>query len=209
MFVMRRSGDSAERGFTLVEVLVSTLLGMLVVGGFLSMATFQVERTRDQSNQIELQQTVRDVAELFAREMRRAGADPTCAGDFDALEYASFWGIRMKTDLDGSGAIDGDNEDVLYLYHNYDLIRYAGGRNEILIEGVHWETSRLRYFDADGVEISTGFDALDETERAAVRRVRFEIDVTRVTDNGEVVNARASSDVNLRNRFFVRSTGCA
>jgi len=202
------SRAARQGGFTVVEVLLTTVIGLAAVTGFMSMATFQITASRDQANQLDLQQTVRDVAELVAREVRRVGADPTCAGSFESMEYASFWGIRLKSDLDGSGAIDSPDENVLYVYTGDRFLRSTTAGSDTLIDNVNWDGSRLRYFDGAGVEIDTGFQPLSAAQRAAVRRVRLVLDVRHVTDAGETVSAKAATDINLRNRFFVQNTGC-
>lgn len=198
----------SNAGFTLVEILISTTLGLMVVAGFLSMATSQVTAAREQSTQIDLQQTVRDVAELFSREVRRAGSDATCSDSFDAIDFANLWGIRLKSDLDGDGSVNGPDENVLYLYSASKLTRSANNRTETLIDDVHWEGSHIKYFDGDGNELISGLVGLNSDQRAAVRRVRFVIDIYQNTSDGGRAHARAASDINLRNRFFVRSTGC-
>ncbi len=197
-----------QGGFTILDILVSTALGTMVIVGYLSMATFQVSTAQGQAEQVDLQQTVRDVTELFAREVRRTGSDPTCAGTFDGVDFAAYWGIRLKSDLDGSGAIDGPDESILYLYNSGNFMRYEGNSSELLISGVGWGGSRIHYFDADGEEIGGGNYPLDSDDRDEVRRVQIVLDVDRETPHGETIKAQASTDINLRNRFFVATNGC-
>ena len=209
---MKATGrNNRQAGFTMVEILVSTLIGSVLLAGFMSMATFQVSATRDQSTQVELQQAARNVAELFAREVRRAGANPTCSNDVRALDYAGSWMIYMNSDLNGNGTIEFNTESIIYQYDPVMLRfrRIANGQTETLIDNVIWQRSRIRYFDANGVELIPGdFASLSSSNRNLVRRVQFTLDVERRTPNGEIVRAQASSDINMRNRFFIQSAGC-
>lgn len=198
-------------GFTLLEILVSTLVGSFLLAGFLSMATFQVSATRDQSSQVELQQAVRNVAEMFTREVRRAGANPTCSANVRAIEYASPWMLYMNSDLNGNGLIEFTTESVIYQYDPTSLIfrRIANGQMETLLENVIWAESRIRYFNQNGVEMIPGdFSSLSLAQRNQIRRVQFSMTVQQQTMNGETVRAQVSSDINLRNRFFIRAAGC-
>lgn len=199
-----------DAGFTLVEILVSALLAAVLLAGVMSMTTFQVSATRDQSAQIELQQAVRNVAELFVREVRRSGSNPTCSANVRALEYASAWMVYLNSDLDGDGAISFTNESIIYQYDpsTRRLRRIANGQTETLVTDVVWDTSRIHYFDANGIELETGMSSLSLADRNRVRRIRFTIEVERRTQSGEILRAQASSDVNLRNRFFIRPAVC-
>lgn len=194
-----------------MEILISSLIGSFLLAGFLSMATFQVGATRDQSSQLELQQSVRSVAELFTREVRRSGANPTCSANVRAIEYASPWMLYLNSDLNGNGSIEFGTESIIYQYDPSQLLfrRIANGQMETLLRNVVWGESRIRYFNAAGVELTPGdFSSLSLNERNSVRRVQFVLTVEQRTPNGEIVRAQVSSDINLRNRFFIRAAGC-
>jgi len=208
MNAIRRRG--AQSGFTLIEILVSTLLGSFFLAGLMSMATHQVSSARDQSTQIDLQQAVRNVAELFGREVRRAGANPTCSADVKAIQFASHWMLRLHSDLDANGSIQSQTEVIIYQHDPVTgtFRRIAGGEIETLLDNVVWGQVVISYFDANGVELPAEFYGLDSANRDKVRRVRFAIDIEQRTPNGEIVRAQSSTDVTLRNRFFIQSAGC-
>jgi type II secretory pathway component PulJ len=199
-------------GFSLVELLVATGLGLVAIATFLSFNRFQLFALQDQSTQIDLQTTARNVLDLFAREVRRAGMDRTCAGTFSGITIAKYHEVRIKADLNGNGAIDGVNEDVTYRYNfEYGAVeRVTTTSVERLISGVDLSGSNIRYFDATGVELF-GWLGLPLAQRNAVRRVRMELRLTGETadpNKATDLGAFASTDVNLRNRFFVAATAC-
>ena len=201
-----------EAGFTLIELLVSSALGLMVVGGFLAFSRFQLFAMQDQSKQLDLQTTVRNTAQLFADEVRRAGADPLCTKSFDGITAASNSYIYVRADLDGSGSIGGQSEDVFYFFSDEADVfyRYSQGKLERLVSGTDIGGTRIRYFNSAGFEINAG-GGLSSAERAAVRRVRLELKMKdKATDpnRAQRVVAEATTDVDLRNRFFLGSTMC-
>jgi type II secretory pathway component PulJ len=205
----RRTPAGSQAGFSLVELLVSTLIGMVVMGAFMGLSRFQLVTMQDQATQVDLQGTVRGIMQLFERDIRRAGSDPLCTKGFESISSASGWHIFIQSDLDGDGAINGDNEYVGYFYEWGGVYRYSGNQTEVLVNGLDVGGSALRYFDGDGEEIKS--DYLDADERASVRRVRIELqlaDSSHGSNGSEEITASASSDINLRNRFFLSDTDC-
>lgn len=204
--------NKRSAGFTVVELLVTTLLTGVVLAAMVGLTGMQVSASRDQSSQIDLQQNVRNIAEMFAREVRRAGANPTCSTSFTAIESASGYQVRFKSDLNGNGSIDSTgDEDVTYQNYFGELRRIANGSIEVLLTNAEWSSSKLRYFDKSGIELSTGsdgFSSLSSSNRSKIRRIEFTIDVEQKSPNGEVIRAAASSDVSLRNRFFIKTPSC-
>lgn len=208
----KSGGALGESGFTLIEMLVSTMIGLLVIGTFLGFSRFQLFAMQDQSKQLDLQTTVRNTAQLFADEVRRAGSDPLCTKAFDGIVTASGWHIYLRSDLDGSGTIGGQGEDVLYFFvdDGDTIYRYSQGQVETLISGVDISGSRIRYFDAAGAEIDNS-SALDAAERAAIRRVRLELNVAddaRNPQRDQPLRTATATNIDLRNRFFLKGTGC-
>ncbi len=200
-----------QRGLSLIEGLVAVTLGMLVATGILTFNRHQSFAMQDQVRQVDLQTTARSIVDLFAREVRRTGMDPPCAKGFEAISEAKSDEIRLLSDLNGSGAIDQPNEDVRYRFRIEDkLIERTAGVTDYLLSGQQITGSRFRYFDAAGTELVPG-SGLSAADRAAVRRVRIEVALrARPADPNKsgLLVARASTDVDLRNRFFIASTAC-
>jgi type II secretory pathway component PulJ len=199
-------------GFTLVELLVAMGLGLAAMAGFLAFQRFQMLALEDQAKQLDLQTATRSIVDLFAREVRRAGMDPACTKAFDALLDATASQARFQADLNANGVLDAASEDLTYrLVDGARLERVAGADTDVLLDGVSLSGSRLRYFDATGAELVPA-PALDAAQRATVRRVRLELAVADAAANPQrrqPLIARAATDVELRNRFFVASIGCS
>ncbi len=202
-----------EAGFSLPELLVAagvSLVALLFIAAF---NRFQLFAIRDQAAQVDLQSNARSIADLFAREIRRAGLDPTCSKAFEAIATASKTQIRFLSDLNGDGAIGGANEDITYRFRLWreKIERTSGGVTDLLMSGLDPAGSGLVYFDANGTELIPGSGGLTSAQRAAVRRVRvnlaFKGDAVD-PQNPQLQVAQVSADIDLRNRFFLDSTAC-
>jgi len=204
-----RRAPRRAAGFTLIEVLVALLLGAGVSTTVLWFTRTQFFTLEDQARQLDLQTTSRAMVDLFAREVRRAGMDPQCTKAFEGLAEASTTRVRVLADLNLNGVLDAASEDLAYHIVAPDRIeRGAGPTTEVLVDGVQVTGSRLRYYDGGGVELAPGA-GLSAAQRAQVRRVRLELAVSTPSLNPEhLLTARVATDVELRNRFFVASTGC-
>ena len=193
--------------------MVAVGLSAVALTSFAAFNRFQLFALRNQATQIELQGTARTVLDLIAREIRRAGMDPTCTKSFEGIASATFTSIQIKQDLDGSGGIGGTNEDITYRY-NYStqaFERVAGGQAETLLSDVGLDGSGITYFDSDGAQLGSSSSALTTAQRAAVRRVRVQFALAGANFDSEISNplrAQVSTDIDLRNRFFLNSTVC-
>lgn len=200
-----------EAGFTIHEILLTSVLGALACSLFLSFSHFQFSALHNQANQVDLQTTARNVVDLFAREVRRAGKNPSCAA-FSAIAEARTSKLRVQSDLNGNGAIDGTNEDLTYQFNpeSDTITRETNEITDILVSDINVAGSRLRYYDGSGTELVPA-PALTQAERDSVRRVRLELAMRGNAANpggGAPLRTQVSTDVDLRNRFFVSSTAC-
>jgi prepilin-type N-terminal cleavage/methylation domain-containing protein len=207
---LRRSRRS-QAGFTLMEILVSTAIALVALTTAGAFNRFQLFSLRTQANQLDLQTTARNVVDLFAREVRQAGFDPNCAKTFSGVATASAAQLRILSDLNANGMIDGTNEDITYAFTTRQLARTTVEATDVLISDLDVTGSRFRYYDSAGTEIIPGSGQLSSAQRAAVQRVRIELVVTgQAADplNLQPLKAQASSNVDIRNRFFIGGTGC-
>ena len=137
---MKTWGD--EKGFTLLEVLISTailLTAMTAVSGMLLQSS-RIGKMQQLSANMEAD--ARSSLAMIVGKLRTAGWDPMSAGipvvqlDTDLGDAISE--IETFADLDADGDTDGLNEQVL-IRHIEDRIewrRQAGGPFEILAVGV-------------------------------------------------------------------------
>jgi type II secretory pathway component PulJ len=217
---LRRRGVERRRrqgGFTPVEVLVASAVGLTALAAVMSFNRFQMLTLRNQTTQVDVQTTSRNIVELFSREMRRAGANPGCKiAAFSGLADARTQRVRIQSDLNGDGALTAPGEDVTYRYREYrDAVERidvgAGGTTEVLLSGIDLRDSNIRYFDGNGTELNPWSGSLTSDQRAAVRRVRIELNVAArglgISSTGALV-AQQTADVDLRNRFFLGTTAC-
>ncbi|MBI4517684.1 MAG: prepilin-type N-terminal cleavage/methylation domain-containing protein [Deltaproteobacteria bacterium] len=211
------NSSRGHAGFTLTEVLVATTLTLVAMSGFLSFNRYQLLTLRNQANQIDVQTTARNVVDLFAREVRRAGMNPNCdIANFSGIADARSYSIRVQADLNNSGQHLGPNEDLTYTY-NYSAktVQRIDNNNwsntDTLLSDVDLSGSSIRYFDGSGTELVPTSGSLSATDRSAIRRVRLQLSLrSQAADplNGAAPSAQVATDVDLRNRFFIASTKC-
>ncbi len=126
---MRTTPRSARRsrGFTLVELMVGTAVGLFVVAAVTGLVVRQIGALRAVSHEARVTQELRHVAELVARDLRRAGhwegAASGVAGDdgsagavnpyaFDAASSVASGEIRVRYSRDTieNGVVDGNEQ---------------------------------------------------------------------------------------------------
>jgi hypothetical protein len=205
---MRRKGTEGrgEAGFTLVELLVSVMLALLVAGVIASFNRFQLFTLMNQTAQLDVQSTARAITQLFSRDIRSAGLNAKPA--FCGIAAAQSNEIRVQADYDGDGTLHGPNEDVTYRYDSaqkrIERVDHSLNRADVVVEGLHTVSFRLRYFDQNGTEISAA-SGLTAAQRAAVRRVRLTLVLAEKAvdpQNPQLFQGRAATEIDLRNRFF-------
>ncbi|WP_420126921.1 PilW family protein [Longimicrobium sp.] len=89
------SSFQGRRGFTLVELLISLVLGALIIGVVLQFVTGQTRLTSMQSSREEVQQNARGALEMVASDLRGSIASGVARGDADAIELLlpRRWGV--------------------------------------------------------------------------------------------------------------------
>ena len=211
---LRRLLPKRKRGFTTMEVLVAGTIGLIALGAFASFNRFQTFALRNQAAQLAVQSDARAVIDLMAREVRRAGLDPTCGKAFEGVAIAESQGIQVQADLNGDGAIGAPGESIYYRRNleTGDVERVAGGVTDVVLPGDEVAGGSVRYFDGAGNELTNATGGgLSAAQRASVRRVRISLVLAAdLVDPNSTGQARASvsTDVELRNRFFLTGAAC-
>ena len=206
--------SAGQAGFTVMEVLVATAIGLVAITACMAFNVAQMYAMRNQSNQVDLQTNARTIVDLFAREVRRAGTqtNPTCSGSVSTgivLAKSSRIQIRSVNGLTGS------NEDVTYtLDSSNKQVRRTdniAGRTDTLWSGASIAGSQILYFDSNGSQLLPDEDGLTPAQLTRVMRVKLQLALrANVPQPGNSLQqiANDAADVTVRNRYFVMA-GCA
>jgi len=209
---------TGQTGSMVVETLTTIAVGLLALAAFTTLHVGQMYAMRDQVRQVDLQSSARDIADLFSREVRRAGSgtNPSCTGTVSTgLLLAKSNQVRVRADLDGNGVLTGAQEDVTWTLDsaNKAVTRTQNNSSttETLWSGPSLGNSLIRYFNAAGTELSPGGSGLSAAQLLAVTRIRIELDLkgtSSQTSNTGLQVATAAADVELRNRRFLTPANC-
>lgn len=171
---------SWPRGFSLVELLVATAVGLVVLSAMYGVFTIQNKTFGDQEEILAMQQRVRAGIDMLAREVGMAGYDPTFVNS-DANSANNFSGatvnpsqLQIKADLGGVNSNDPPNgiieangeENIVYAFDtaNKRITRNIGAGNQPFVE--HVEAFAFEYLDVSGNATTISAD---------VRRIRITI----------------------------------
>jgi type IV pilus assembly protein PilW len=127
--------DRKNSGFSLVELLVAMVLGIIVLGATYSLFLVQQRIFTVQEDYLELQQSLRAAVELMTREISMAGYNPTgnaAAGIVTAGTTSLVFTMDITNDS-GTGPPDGDtndaNENITYSLYTADGVTRLGRRS--------------------------------------------------------------------------------
>lgn len=180
-------------GFTLVELLIGILTSLIILAGVYGLLQSQQVAFSNQEQINEMNQNIRAVMDLMAREVRLAGYR-TSTAVFNGIATAQPSTIRLLADINQDGSILGDTEDVTY---SYDVNTLRISRNGVSLPIAENITNlTFVYTLADGTTTSSP-GSLD-----TIRRVRISITArTKYPDlrTGQYRTITLSSDVTPRN----------
>lgn len=145
--------ENNERGFTLIEMLISMAIGLIIIIALSSTFLLQRDAYDDQEQIAEMVQNARAAMDMMTREIRMAGYNPAGAS-FDGIPYNAGQ-LQIRADLDGDGNITGQ-ENIIYIYDAIDLQidRNIGAGNYPFAENI--QTFTFSYLDSSGnVTITT------------------------------------------------------
>lgn len=97
-----RTGADAQRGFSLVEIMVAMVASLIVVGSVLAFTVSTVQSNTENVQATRLSQDLRAVMSLMTRELRRAGYDEeSLDGVGRGVDYISpFSQMEVVADVD-------------------------------------------------------------------------------------------------------------
>ena len=220
----------SQAGFTPLEVLVATGVGLAAIAAFSTFFVAQMHTMRVQAVHADLQGTARGIVDLFARDVRRAGSgtNVACTGTVSTgVVSAGFSSVRIRADLDANGALTGPNEDVTYtldwLNGRVNRTDHNGNGSGVSRTDTLWSQSgllglialsgsSLTYYDGAGNQVAPGWSGLGAADLLQIRRVKLEL-ALRVKApqprTNDTLTVRESADVELRNRYFIMPAQCA
>jgi len=162
-----------SRGASLVEVIVATALGLVVVSLLTLVVGAGGRVLASVGARGEAEDTAQLAIEAFTFDARRAGFDPSAAG-IEALSEARPDRLTFLADLDANGTVDATSEETTaHVCGAAQLSRVIGRQSLPLADGV--TTCRFHYFDRDGREMTPPPAGLDAAGRRAIRALGLEL----------------------------------
>jgi len=169
-----------RQGFSLVELMIAMLVGMIVLGSLYNLFTVQSKILGNQEMAVEMQQNARMAMDIMTREMRLAGFNPTvtlskCAGTLPSsltstpcvgIQDASTNSISFTSDINGDGDLtpgsSNPNENITYDRYEspagsgiYALGRTSNGSKQPVVENI--DSLTFTYLNsADGTADTIG-----------------------------------------------------
>ena len=162
-----------QSGLTLIELMIVLVLSLVLMAAVY--LTFQVQKkTGDVQQEVSaLQQDVRAVLDIMAKDVRQAGCDPLMTGTPGLVAAQCQAGrISFTMDLNDDGDTADADEQVTYVYGGTSLTR-----NGVELSN-RVTTFGLTYFDANSAQIDPttgGNPFLETTEAEDVRSVDITI----------------------------------
>lgn len=178
-----------------IEVLAATSICLLLLSVASSFFTTQQRMMLVQSAYAQSQNVTRTFTDLFGRELRMAGYDPTggaisrsgtgagisCPSVIQGITLATQSSIAFKQDLNGDGDTADANEQITYSLSNGQIMRQDGNATPVaLVSGVPSGGFVIQYFNNSypPVELTnfTGNPAqLSQGDRDCVGKVRVRL----------------------------------
>lgn len=201
---MRSSGPS-ERGASLVELLVSTVFVSIMMAISYSFARAALVTARVQAIKSDAQEATVMALDIMAHELRTAGF--SAAGvTLAPLRAAAPDRVDVVSDLNGDGDTADSNERIVYSYNDeaHELRRATGGGGpQPFIRNVAPTGFHFSYFDAAGIEISSGSTGMAPAQLNRVHRIdmALQVEVANPDPNAATpLRSTVSSSVCLRNQ---------
>ena len=160
------------RGFTLIEILIATAIGSLVLAAIVVTFVTQRKSYDLQEQMAEMTQNARIGVEMLSREVRMAGYDPTGV-NFDAIPYDTTK-LQVQADLNGDGDADDTDETITYFYDAtaLQIIRQANGSQQPLVENITAFT--FNYLDRAGNPVTTSAEVYQIQITITARTAAFD-----------------------------------
>ena len=162
MFLDGAPKSRVDRGFTLIELMVSIAIGMVVLASVATTFTSQTRAYSAQEQINQMEQNLRGALDIMTREIKMAGYRPNGGTVTGVVSYSST-SLTIQADIDGNGTLlasgtgsDTANEQIVYVYDsvNKKITRQVGsGTAATLAENISAFT--FTYYQSSGATLAT------------------------------------------------------
>ena len=200
-----------KRGFTVAELLVAALFGMIVIATLYGFFRDQLYFLVAQETKTATLEDARGALDMMVRELSNAGSFPLpanypttrSANDDDVnnckrVVSASATSIRIQADLNGDGDCADDNEDVTYTYNSTSGTISRNSNTSPVVSNVV-ASNFLTYYVAGSTTTVTP----SSTNINAIKRVKitFAIQVADPTPEGKAAGRNITSTLYSNDDF--------
>lgn len=131
---LRHARAGHNGGFTLVELMVSMLLGLVIIGGATAVIIANRQSYRTNEGLSQLQESARSAFELMARDIRQAGVTG-CDSNGRVANVVRTDPVEWWQDWVGMRGFDGDDVDGAVAFGTDARTRVAG-THSLLLQGL-------------------------------------------------------------------------
>lgn len=188
----------SSAGFTLVEMIVAMVVGLLVLAGLYNLFAAENKSFSVQETTVEMQQNARAAMDMMVTEIQMAGYDPAASAS-SGISSAAANSISFTQDLNGDGDLGDTHENITYAYDsaNLRITRNTGSGNQPFAENIE----ALNYFYYDGAGITTATSGDIKKIKIEIRVRTAKKDPNYGTNNG-FRTYTLTSDVTPRNLAY-------
>lgn len=204
-----------ERGATLLEVAISSLIVVIIVLAVGSAADQTQKRVFAENDRIEMQRTSRAMIEMISTYTRAAGADRAEIFDNSAYTTSSVIPIPQASSTMVHLRSDYDDDGVLSASFPEDLtVSWNDTSNQLSVASVTFagvSDFLLRYYDSSGNQLTPPVGGWNIATSAAhggilrsIARIQFEVELEsrhRDPETNELFRETLIWDVTLRNQL--------
>jgi type II secretory pathway component PulJ len=200
-----------ERGFTLMEMMITTIIWIAVLFALASLFDMSITAFRVGNNKVEAVESARLGVEKMEREIRQAYAFDRANNDTTLFATWTLTQIRFGNDLDGDGK-SGPTVGECPSINACELISYSVVAGTLMRTSGGFEpqpmVENVEDIDGDGEALSFTYFQLDGTtevvpgvgDEADIGAVRIELEVREDGGHFQDGTQTLTTDVALRNR---------
>lgn len=211
------SHTARDDGFSLVELLVGSVLTTIVLGSVVSLLTNGQGTFEAQQAQIEMRQAARVAIDRIGRETRVMGYRTRNVPE--ALLQATATTLQFAADIDDGSpeppcgaafesALNGGVERITYRMSVGRLVRDVDCWNgavwssdsvaQVMVDNLPSMPTLFRYFDTAGAELLPAGSGLTSAQRAQVRSIAVALAMTDTSRNQVVGNTNTHQQISAQ-----------